>query len=276
VDARGSARWSGGVAVDNSNCDWHVIVFADNLNRQLLGAVLGEHLDMERADTLRLAAHMPGVLPRSLTSDQAGRLVEALTHVGIDAEAWPVDRIPDLSEPRTVHKVICRADGLESFGLHGEPSHWLPWEQVELLSLGVLPRAAKELSLAAPVWVTAAAAVVRPLLLGGPRSRAHRVKRREPVAPELWIIRARPVLALRVQRDRMSYEYLGERLQPSTRANFRLLLADLVAAVPHATVTPAAQSFIAGDRPGHFHFASAQHLMEYTTWQLLLRWRTAN
>ncbi len=262
--------------MNNSSRGWRVVVFTEKFDRQVVRALVGEHLDMERADTTRLAAHAPGVLPRPLTRGQADRLAEALANVGIDAEAWPVDRIPNLSEPRTIHKVICRADGLEAFGLRGEPSHWLPWEQVELLSLGVLPRGSKELSLAAPVWITAAAAVVRPLLLGGPRSRPHRVKRREPVAPELWIIRSRPLLTLRVQQDRMSYEYLGDRLQPSTRANFRVLLDDLVRSVPNAGLTPALQSFLNYDRPGQYYFSSGQHLMEYTTWQLLLHWRGTN
>jgi hypothetical protein len=262
--------------VDQSSRDWHVIVFADNFDRQLLRALVGEHLDMERADATRLAAHAPGVLARPLTNTQADRLVEALTNVGIVAEAWPVDRIPDLSEPRTMHKLICRVDGLEAFGLRGEPSHWLPWEHVELLSLGVLPRGSRDLSLSAPAWVTAAAAVVRPLLLGGPRSRPRRVRRREPVAPELWIIRARPLLVLRVQQDRMSYEYLGDRLQPSSGANFRVFLDDLVRSVPGAGLTPALQSFLNYDRPGHYFFSSAQQLMEYTTWQLLLRWRATS
>ena len=60
------------------------------------------------------------------------KLLDGLYEYKVAAEAWRADQLPDLSPPRTVHRAACLDQGLRIEGLRGEPTHWAPWDKVEL------------------------------------------------------------------------------------------------------------------------------------------------
>ncbi len=250
-----------------------LVVYPEDANPQLVRDALTVELGLHPTDAMRLAAHVPGVIPVPLSEPSARSLVLMLEHAGIDAEAWRADELPDLSEPRDVHRVQLTPQGLEAIGPRGEPAHWLPWPQVELVSVGLVRQGPKQRVVTTPSWIRVAAAVVRPRTLLEPSRRAGKVKTARAPLAELWLVRDRPIQALRCRQDCMSYDYLADRLQTSSTANFRLLVEDLLRYSANASRTPATESFLVFDRPGRHFFASAQDLMEYTTWQMLLRWR---
>ena len=252
---------------------YRLVVYQHRLDPHILREILADALDLHRTDAMRLVSHVPGVLPVPLTHAQTRRLGKLLASVGVEVGVWRADRLPNLSQPTLVHKLDCRPDGLESFGVRGEPLHWMPWDQLELISVGEFPGKTKELSLMGPTWLSASVGAVRAMVMGYHRV-GMRVQKIVPAAkPELWIVRRRPTQAIRVQQDAANYEYLGERRAPSARANFRHLVEDLIRLAPLATVTPATQSFLVYDRPGQHHFSSGQQFLDFTTWQLLVRWR---
>ncbi len=218
---------------------FRLVVYEHHLDPHIFREILADALDLHRTDAMRLVSHVPGVIPFQLTHAKARRVGKVLASVGVEIGVWRADRLPDLSQPALVHKVDCRADGLETFGVRGEPLHWMPWAQLELISVGETPGATKELTLRGPTWLTASVGAVRAMVLG-----YHRVGvtvRKIVAAPkhELWIVRRRPTQVIRVQQDSTNYEYLGARRAPSARANFRRLVEDLIRLAPHATVTPA-------------------------------------
>lgn len=260
--------------MSESEREYRLVIFSDDADPHLVRDLLAEELDLHGTDAMRLAAHAPGVIPHELDADKTRILVDRFTQAGIDAEGWLVDQLPDLSGPREIHKAQCLAGGLQTIGLRTEPEHWLPWSMIELVSVGVVPQAPTQRRIEPSAWLSATGRGLRPVAMGMRLPRAHPIQVHRPSLAELWIVRRRPVHALRVQQEQMNYEYLSARLQSSTAANFRLLVEDILRTTGHAAATPATQSYLVHERPGRHFFTSSQQLMEYTTWQLLLRWRS--
>lgn len=252
---------------------FRLVVYEHHLDPHIFRDILADELELHLTDAMRLVSHAPGVIPFAMSHPQARRVGEKLASVGVHVGVWPVGELPHLTGARVIHKLDLRPEGFESCGLRGEPLHWVPWEHVELVSVGEFPHDAREQSLSAPTWVSPSIRAVRAVVLGYRRSGTQTVKRVKASTPELWIVRRRPVQAIRVQQDRMNYECLGEQRESNTRANFRRLIEEVMERCPNATRTPAVQSFLVYDRPGQHFFASAQQFMEYNTWQLVLRWR---
>ena len=257
---------------------YRLVIHSEGVDPHLIRDLLAEELDMHGTDAMRLAAHAPGVIPHELSLDKVRILVERLTQAGLDAEGWLADQLPDLSGPREVHRLQCLAGGLQTVGLRNEPEHWVPWSQIELISVGMVPQVPKQRRVESPGWSRVSGAAAATAF--GPIASAFRprvsktIKVQQPSVVELWIVRNRPVQALRIHQEQMNYEYLADRLQSSSAANFRLFLEDLLRSAPQASITPATHSFLVYERPGRHHFSSSQQLMEYTTWQLLIRWRS--
>lgn len=260
-------------AVPKSKRAHRLVIYQNRLDPHIFREILADALKLHPTEAMRLVSHTPGVIPFALTRLRARRVAKTLASVGVEVGVWPVQRLPNLSQPCLVHKMDCRADGLATVGLRGEPLHWVPWDLIELVSVGAFAGESKELTLFGPTWLSASAGALRSLVAGYHRSGTHVPKVVRTSRPELWIVRRRPVQAIRILHDRANYEYLGDRRAPSARANFRLLIDDVLRLAPHATRTPATQSFLVYDRPGQHCFGSAQQFMEYTAWQLVVRWR---
>lgn len=66
--------------------------------------------------------------------------------------------------------------------------------------------------------------------------------------PEDWLelFGTEPLLRLRIRRGNFRYDYLGPRLAPTSRANFKLLLGDVARFAPHAAAAGQVEAALAG------------------------------
>lgn len=236
--------------------------------RDLFCKVTGLH----PTDATQWVARAPGVWPRPLTADQARELLDGLYVLGVAAEARLAETFPELAPARTIHDAACLAEGFRVKGLRGEPTHWVPWDKVELIAAGRIEAEDEYRGVNPPKWPSAAAAAIRALTLRNPhpferRSRAMRVPR-DPVG-EVIIVRKDPLLAIRVVENKMNYAYLGDRLSTSAAANFPLFVADLVARADDATITPSTRALLGHGDPAEALFATPQALLDYATHRLL-------
>jgi hypothetical protein len=239
--------------------------------RDLFCKVTGLH----PTDAMQWVARCPGVWPQLLSAEQAKSLLDGLFVLGVAAEAWLVTKFPDLAPARTIHDAACLPEGFRVKGLRGEPTHWVPWNKIELIAAGRIHAEDEYRSVRPPHWPSAALAALRALTLRNPhpferKSRAMRVPR-DPVG-EIIIVRKEPRIAFRVIENQMSYAYLGDRLSSSAAANFPVFLADLVARSVDAFITPSTRALLAGEESDGFTFASSQALLDYATHRLLWCW----
>jgi hypothetical protein len=239
--------------------------------RDLFCKVTGLH----PADAMLWIAKTPGAWPHALTADQSRALLDGLYDLGVAAEAWLVDKFPDLNPVRTVHDAACLPEGFRVKGLRGEPTHWVPWNKVELVCAGRIDAEDEFRSGGPPRWPSAIATGLRAMTLRKPRpsprlARATRVTR-DPVG-EVIIVRADPRIAFRVVENQMNYAYLGEALRPSAAENFPKFVADVVARADSAFVTPSTVALLQHADPREYTFPTSHALVDYATHRLLWSW----
>jgi hypothetical protein len=239
--------------------------------RDLLCEVLGVH----PTDAMQWIARLPGTWPKILEEQDVRRLLDELYTMGIPAEAWRSDLFPELSPARTVHRAACLDEGFRAEGLRGEPTHWVPWDRIELICAGRIAREDEFRNVYAPRWPSAVVSGIRALALMKPqpisrRSRATRVPR-DPVG-EVIIVRREPRIAFRVVENQMNYSYLSDRLKQSAAENFPVFVADLCARAIAADMTPSTRSLLEGGDPAESEFPSSQALLDYATHRLLWSW----
>jgi hypothetical protein len=239
--------------------------------RELFCRVTGMH----PTDAVQWLARAPGTWPQPLEEPEVRKLLDGLYDLRIAAEAWRVDQFPELSPTRSVHRAACLAEGFRIEGLRGEPTHWVPWDRIELICAGQIGAEDEYRHVQPPRWPSAMVAGFRALALMKPRpsqrhARAMRIPR-DPVG-EVIIVRRDPRIAFRVVENQMNYAYLGQRLSQSAAENFPVFVADLCARAVEAYITPSTQSLLEHRSPGEHEFPSSQALLDYATHRMLWSW----
>jgi len=254
---------------------YRLVIFdaiADPLElRELICRVMGMH----PTDAVQWLARAPGTWPQPLEQPAVRALLDGLYEAGIAAEAWRTDLFPELSPARTIHRAACMNEGFRIEGLRGEPTHWVPWERIELICAGKVSAFDEFRHVQAPRWPSTVVSGIRALALMKPQpvsrhARASRIPR-DPVG-EAIIVRRDPRIAFRVVENKMSYAYLGERLSHSAAENFPVFLADLCARADTAYITPSTRSLLERREPAEHEFPSSQALLDYATHRLLWSW----
>jgi hypothetical protein len=224
-------------------------------------------------DAMQWVARAPGVWRQPLSEGEVRELLDGLYKLGVPAEARRLDALPSLSPPRTIHDAACLPEGFRVRGLRGEPTHWVPWEKVELVAAGYIDQEDEFREVSPPSWVQAVStglnAVLRRPQSVARRRRAMRIAR-DPVA-EAILVRKDPRIAFRIVSTQMSYAYLADRLKPAAGENFPTLLTDLRARASEAYITPSTLALLEGDERGCL-FPSTQALLDYATHRLLWSW----
>ena len=239
--------------------------------RDLFCKVIGIH----PTDATQWLRRTPGTWPYPLDEAKTRLLLDGLYDIAVAAEAWQVDRFPNLGTPRSIHRAACLDDGLRIEGLRGEPTHWIPWDKVELICAGRIGISDEFRSTNPPRWPSAIVTGIRAIALRAPRpndrrSRSQRIPR-DPLG-EVIVVRRDPRLAFRFHEDQMNYAYLGDRLAESSAENFPVFLADLCGRATCAYITPSTQAFLNDGDPAEFEFPSSQSLLDYATHRLLWSW----
>ena len=230
---------------------------------------------MHPTDVVQWLARAPGVWPQPLDESVVRKLLDGLYESGVAAEAWRADQFPELSPARTVHRAACLDEGLRIEGLRGEPTHWVPWDRVEMICAGKVTAEDEIRDVQKLRWPSAVVAGIRALALQKPRPMDRMARAigspRDPVG-EVLIVRRDPRIAFRVVENQMNYAYLGKRLQSSAAENFPVFLADLCARADQAYLTPSTRALLERRDPADFVFPSSQAILEYATHRLLWSW----
>ncbi len=239
--------------------------------RELVCRVTGMH----PTDATQWLARAPGTWPKPLEESEVRKLLDGLFDLGIAAEAWRTDLFPELNPARTIHRAACMDEGFRIEGIRGEPTHWVPWDRVELICAGRIGVEDEYRNVQPPRWPSTVVSGIRALVLMKPqpssrRARATRIPR-DPVG-EVIIVRREPRIAFRVVENQMNYAYLGRRLSQSAAENFPVFLADLCSRADSAYLTPSTRSILQRREPAEYEFPSSQALLEYATHRLLWSW----
>ena len=182
---------------------------------------------------------------------------------------------PSSAPARSVHRAACLSDGFRIEGLRGEPTHWVPWDRIEMICAGRISAEDEFRKDPNPRWPSSVVSGIRALALMKPRplgrhTRAQRIPR-DPIW-EALIVRRDPRIAFRVVENQMNYAYLGDRLKSAAADNFPVFLADLCARAGEAYITPSTRSLLKMAEAGECEFSSSQALLEYATHRLLWSW----
>jgi hypothetical protein len=239
--------------------------------RDLVCRVTGMH----PTDAVQWLARAPGTWPQPLDEGTVRALLDGFYEAGVAAEAWRTDLFPDLSPPRTIHRAASLNEGFRIQGLRGEPTHWVPWDRIELICAGRISAVDEFRHVQSPQWPSTVVAGIRALALMKPqpvsrRARSSRIPR-DPIG-EALIVRREPRIAFRVVENQMNYAYLGERLSHSAADNFPVFLADLCARADAACITDSTRSLLERRQPGEHEFPSSQALLDHATHRLLWSW----
>lgn len=256
---------------------YRLVVFDELDHPQPVRDLFAQALGVHPTDAAQWVARVPGVWPKLLSEAQVRRLLDGLYALEVAAEAWRVDAFPDLRRPRTVHEAACLDGGLRITGLRGEPTHWVPWDKVEMIAAGAIAAADPGREPTPPGWVNAISTGFRAAIGRAPRAarrgRGFRTPR-DPVA-EVLIVRREPLVAFRVVANQMNYAYLGNRLQLAATDNFPVFLADLRRLASTAIITPTTDDLLSDSDevdPEDSEFSSTQSLIDYATLRLLWGW----
>jgi hypothetical protein len=239
--------------------------------REMICGATGVH----PTDAVQWLARAPGVWPQPLDKSSVRRVLDGLYEFGVAAEAWRTDQFPELSPARTVHRAACLDQGLRIEGLRGEPTHWIPWDRIEMICAGRITTDDEYRDVQPARWPSLVVSGIRALAFRKPRpmhraSRSHRVPR-DPVG-EILIVRRDPRIAFRVVENQMNYAYLGDRLQGTAAENFPLFLADLCARAAGAYLPPSTRAWLEHRAPAEYEFPSSQAILDYATHRLLWSW----
>jgi hypothetical protein len=254
---------------------YRLVIFDEIAEPSELRELVCQATGMHPTDAVQWLARAPGTWPQPLEETKVRELLDGLYEAGIAAEAWRTDLFPELSPARTIHRAACLDEGFRTEGLRGEPTHWVPWDRIELICAGKISAEDEFRNVHGPRWPSTVVSGIRALALMKPqpvsrRARAARVPR-DPVG-EAIIVRRDPRIAFRVVENQMSYTYLGKRLSHSAAENFPVFLADLCARADTAYITPSTRSLLERRKPPEHEFRSSQALLEYATHRLLWSW----
>lgn len=242
---------------------YRVVVFAAPDDPGELSEVFESALGMHATDAIVHARSAPGVLSLSLPKEQADQIAAGIGAIGLGAEVVAEADLPDLVRPTVVHHAACLEDGLEIMELHGRESALIAWDDVDLLSIGQIPKESSRHYPANDVTTVKSGRRTGPSTLETPLS----------PGPEAWILCARPFRVYRIDHKRMNYEYLGARKIDSATANFRLFIDDIVARARRAYLTPATRAYVEHGSVADYSFQTADELQRDTILHLLVHRR---
>lgn len=240
---------------------YRVAVFAVPEERETLVPILALLPNISAIDARVRLHDLPGLLPERVDADTADRLVTELQSAGVNAKKFDETEIPRMERRRTLHHIRCVSGGLEFVGADGETEVVLPWEELALISIGVVPEERAHHDIIPP----------RTLVHSAPHVYGSDIVAKGGRGPEMWLVREEPFEAWRVDHVEMNYEYLGDRKSTSAAANFHVLAEDIADHAEAAYRTPSARAYLQTGRAEGYRFESRQAHAKAVQLHVLLR-----
>ena len=226
-------------------------VFSQPDDPRELANVLVEELDLHPTDAMHEAHMVPCILTPRLTTANADRVASEIERLGLRTKAVPIDDLRAFEDLRTVHHVVCREAGLEILNLVGQSGEVIPWDDLEVLSVGETLDGPSHHQVIDDFAVISSARQFHDVNVDVP---SH--------TPELWIVAGNPERVFRLDASKLNFESLAEHKTNSKRINLRWLLKDIVCHAPRAHLTPATREFLDDDKLTQF--ASPEQLQSVT------------
>lgn len=244
----------------NSAGAYRVVVFARPDDQDEFVDAVMEATGTNRVDA-RIAWNLaPGILPHKFSLDVASELANSIRGLGVNTSVVLESTLPKLDRADVIHRCACSPEGLEIAGLSGARTALIEWQDIALVSVGLVPlETAKHYNVEPQVAVFSA-----------PHSHTELTETTAITGFELWIITSHPERIFRIEQDRMNYEYLGERKVPSAAANFKVFLTDIALFAKNAYLTPAAHALIEFQPVGKYRFVDSAALQRETSMHFLL------
>jgi hypothetical protein len=248
-------------AEQRTEAQYQVAVFAVPDERETLVPILGLIPGLSLIDARVRLHDLPGILPERLDAETADRLVTQLRSAGVNAVKAAESDVPRLEHRPTVHHLRCVSGGLEFVGAGGTRERVLPWEELALVSIGVVPVDRSHHEIPKPTAVIHAAPGIH-----GAQTDTHAAH-----GPEMWLVREEPFQAWRIDHLAMNYEYLGERISTSAAANFQLFAQDVANHAASTYLTPSARAYLQTRHAEEYRFVSRQAHAKAVQLHILLR-----
>lgn len=138
---------------------------------------------MHPTDVVQWLARAPGTWPQPLEETTIRELLDGFYEAGIAAEAWRTDLFPDLSPPRTIHRAACMKEGFRIEGLRAEPTHWVPWDRIDLICAGGITAEDEFRNVQSPRWPSTVVSGIRALALMKPQPTTRRAGHADSTRP---------------------------------------------------------------------------------------------
>ncbi|MFP6662898.1 MAG: hypothetical protein VCC00_01685 [Deltaproteobacteria bacterium] len=229
--------------------------------QEVLGGMVHDHVN---------ALHTRfGWIASDLSKDHAERLAASLTAAGFAATAREEGQLPGPLQVVQLRRAELRRDGLSvGVGLLGE-SRDLAWESLSLVSLSQVQCVAQKkitknkrklrlsragLAMGLPMPVLA-------------KQKTTQIEEEVTEGLLLQLVFAGEGVLRELRPRSFDYSYLAERMRPSSRENFRLLLNDLTVFAGEAAFTAMARDLAAGREVTHT-FGSDKEMLRFTLWRL--------
>lgn len=221
------------------SASFRLAVLAAPDDRDTALMVLQEVLGLNAIDAKTRLRHLPAVWPDEFSEDAAKEAAQRLQSLGVRAAAVPVTDVPDLRQARALHHVQCRGEGFVIMSIAGEPERTIGWPDLALLSVAEVAGLRQESVSNVPDGVFRHA----PGIASVGVTNSER-------GLEIWLIAVSPFQAYRIDAELMNYEYLKDRLSPSTDANFAQLVSDIRRHATNLTLTSSAQAYLSESTRG--------------------------
>jgi hypothetical protein len=240
-----------------------LVVFAcAPADREPLADILVEHLGLTRTDAAIHARLAPGVLRGEFPPGKAAAAVAAIQQLGLQARALPSQDVPTLHPHERVHHLRWADEGLLVLDSLGTSAETILWNQLDLLSVGLIPL---DTVLPGGPPSTSVLATGRQHLSEAGGSGAH-----HPPQLALLLVCRDPFRVLWLEAPHLNYEFLGARRTAGSADNFRLMVEDLLAKAPQTYRPPATQAWLRRGPSEAYQFESPAALERATQLHLVI------
>jgi len=231
-----------------------------------VAGALSQTRAMHMVDAMNQAKKRPYIFDAGCTLQQAKALWELLHKEGVESAIVPMDYFTTIGAAHMLNNANCLPGSFEIQPLTGPPLQ-IDWKELAMISYGRVKHRQRKLP-GGTVGTTGPGpmATLASAVVAGPVYAAYRASHpivKQDAKPKDqtevhdcldifvgYINNDEFAAHFRVFAGKFYYDYLGERRQPTSAANFRLFVEDIVRYASDAILTDDTRQFLARRPPG--------------------------